>query len=121
MKNLFLVLCSFILSLSPLAAQNTSNVSTIKDSLTWYIYVGGKPCMDCLKAREIAARNWGIKSNVFFGNCVGTHDYKAKEFEIKNKDVYEYLTQKYGVNWKEELKKETEKHLAIIRAERKKN
>ena len=108
-KNLILILVLMTIYSDNLFSQSNPDKTVSKDSLTWHIYIGGKPDMGTLKACEVVARNWGIKSDFFFGDCGGTYDYKEKEFEVKNKIVYEYLVQKFGENWKDKFDKEVEK------------
>jgi hypothetical protein len=94
-------------------SQNKTDKTVLKDSLTWHIYIGGKPDMRRVKAKEKIARNWGVKINIFYGDCGGTYDYKYIEFEEKNKSVYEYLTNKYGINWREKFNKEVETEIEL--------
>lgn len=107
MKKLFIL---FVMSGTFISHNllSQTNKNSIEDSLIWHMYIGGKPDMKKLECRENVARRWGIVIEYFYGDCVGTYNYKAKEFEDKNKMVFEYLKQKFGGNWLEKFNKEVE-------------
>jgi hypothetical protein len=92
-KTLIFIIVFLTIHSGNLFSQRNLDKTVSKDSLTWHIYIGGKPDKGRLKAVEVVARDWSMKTDVFFGDCVGTYDYKAKEFEKKNKSVYEFLVQ----------------------------
>jgi hypothetical protein len=73
------------------------------DSLTFHVYVGGKPDRGWIEARNIVANRWGFKTEFFYGDCGGTFDFKAKEFEVLNQPVFEWLSTHYGQDWKEKF------------------
>jgi hypothetical protein len=79
-----------------------------QDSLTWYVYIGGKPDMTRVKAEKTVANNWGIKMDYFFGDCGSTYDYKDDEFADKNKPLFKFLEGKYGEDWQVEFDKQTD-------------
>lgn len=100
-KKLLLALVSTVFSFVLSAQSNSEN-----DSLTLYTYIGGKADMSYVKAKEQVAKKHGLKTEFFYGDCGGTFDYKASEFEIKNRPAFGHLENIYGVNWKEQFEEE---------------
>lgn len=108
-KAFILVIFLVTSILNNLFSQTPKDRKVYQDTLTWYIYVGGKPHIRRIKCEEKMARSWGVKTVYFYGDCGETYDFKVKEFEEKNKVVFEYLKMKYGENWEEKFYKEVEK------------
>jgi len=95
-KNIYF---AFFLLIFMNTSFSQNNNEPVKDSLTWYIYIGGKTSSQYIEAKTIAAKQCGLKTNYFYGDCVGTFDYKKAEFDRKNELVYAYLVKNYGVDW----------------------
>lgn len=103
---IFMTICSV-----NLFSQNKPENTITKDTLTWYVYIDGKPYMKRVMAEKMVADKWGIKMEIFTGNCAGTFNYKEKEFQEKNRRVFEYLKIQYGTNWSVKFDKEVEEML----------
>lgn len=97
-KKIILALVTTVSSFVLSAQSNSEN-----DSLTLYTYIGGKPDMSYVKAKEQVAKKHGLKTEFFYGDCGGTFDYKADDFITKNQPAFEYLKSIYGANWKEQF------------------
>ncbi len=115
MKTKAIYLAIFLFAfVNSIFSQNTNEVAD--DSLTWYIYIGGKTSGDYIKAKTAAAKEWGLKTDYFYGDCVGTFDFMHAKFEEKNKPVYVYLLNNFGEDWaidfEELLQKEIEKSIS---------
>ncbi len=107
MKNYILFSLVFFTFISFSQTDKTSS----QDSLTWYVYVGGKTDHQWLTANLNVAKNMGIKTEYFFGDCVGTYNFKQVEFEEKNQCVFSYLIENFGKDWKIEYDKQVQLEL----------
>lgn len=94
------ILLNILITLSAtLMAQDNLPAPASSDSLVWSIYIGGKSDMSNRPYEEAIAKNWGIHLVYFFGDCIGTYDYKNEEFKESNKTVFQYLTENFGEDW----------------------
>ncbi len=75
------------------------------DSLTYYVYAPGKMMPHFLDAEKKTANNWGARIEVFFGDCTSKFDYKHKEFEQKNLEVFTSWKKIHGTAWREKFEK----------------
>ena len=100
-KKIILSLVSVIFSIGLSAQSNTEN-----DSLTLYTYIGGKPDINYVEAKKHVAKQNGLKTQFFYGDCGGTFDYKKAEFKTKNQTAFEHLKKIFGTNWQEQFDEE---------------
>ena len=100
-KKIIISLVSVIFSIGLSAQSDIEN-----DSLTLYTYIGGKPDMTYVEAKQQVAKKIGLKTEFFYGDCGGTFDYKEAEFKTKNQPAFEHLKKIYGTNWREQFDEE---------------
>ncbi|MES2800319.1 MAG: hypothetical protein V4638_09920 [Bacteroidota bacterium] len=98
---IFIHLLLFVLVTSCANVKNSTAGQTNKP--IWHIYIGGKPHMPMLECQKTVAAQWGVEIIYFFGDCVGTFDAKAEEFETKNKKTFAILAKAHGDNWREKF------------------
>lgn len=109
-KNIFLILTFIFLSVT-CKSQNNMEMQNQSDTLTWYIFNGGKPNGRILLAQLKVAKDWGVKTEVHDGECNGDPAHKLEEFEKKNIPVFQFFKTKYGDNWKELYDKAVEEEI----------
>jgi len=86
--------------------QAISNKNIYIDTLVYYKYIGGKPSILVLDIERKVAKKWGIVMDYTTGDCTSNFNFKEEECEINNKRLYEYLSRKFGENWKKKFDKE---------------
>ena len=102
-KNIIILIIVFTCSIE-LIAQSDSDSQT--DSLTLYTYIDGKPDLTYVEAKKQIAKDLGLRTEFFYGDCGGTFNYKASEFKVKNKPAFDSLRKIYGADWVEQFENE---------------
>ena len=99
------------LGLFQIETNAQTGTTMIQDSLTWHIYIPGRPDMNYLNAQKSVAQKWGVRIEYLYGDCVGTHDEKGKAFESENQTIFNIFIEKFGKDWEAKFQEEVELEL----------